>query len=114
MFLLLLILHNEEYLEDVLSGLIELGIEDAVVMDTEPLNKALAYRVPIFAGVRFGLSGKSLSKFIVATTNNPNAGEELVAMLKEIDIDLEDEGVSRIITIKAESVIGKPEEIEEI
>ena len=114
MFLLLIILHAEEYLDDVLSALIELGIEDAVVMDTEPLGKALAYSVPIFAGVKFSLSGKSASKFITATTDNPNAGEELIAMLKEIDIDLESEGVSRIITIKTESVLGKSGEIEEI
>jgi hypothetical protein len=34
--------------------------------------------------------------------------------LKEIGIDLEEKGAGRIITLKVESVLGAPQEIEDI
>ncbi len=114
MYLLIIILHKEEYLDDVLSCLIELGIEDAVTIDSESMGKALAYKVPIFAGLRFDLGGKPFSKVVLATSDDKDSGKELIALLKEVDIDLKVPGVARILTLKIESIYGTPEAIEEI
>jgi len=113
MYLLIITLHKEEHLNDVLSCLIELGVEDAVIMDSESMEKALAYKVPIFAGLRFDLGGKPFSKTILATCEDKETGKELIRLLKEVDIDLESPGVARILTVKLESVLGKPKPIEE-
>jgi hypothetical protein len=104
MYLLIIILHKEEYLDDVLSCLVELGIEDAVAIDSESMEKALAYKVPIFAGLRFDIGGKPFSKVILATSEDKESGKELIKLLKEVDIDLEIPGVARIITLKIESI----------
>jgi len=114
MYLLIIILHREEWLDDILSCLVELGIEDAVTINSESMERALAYKVPIFAGLRFDLRGRPYSKTIFAVTDTPEVGKELISLLKEVNIDLEAEGVSRIITIKIESIFGTPKEIEEI
>ena len=114
MYLLIIILHKEEWLDDVLSCLIEVGIEDAITIDSESMESALAQKVPIFAGLRFGLRDRAYSKTIFAVTDNPDAGKEIVKFLKEIGINLEEKGAGRIITLRIESVIGIPKEIEEI
>jgi nitrogen regulatory protein P-II 1 len=114
MYLLIIILHREEWLDDVLSGLVELGIEDAITIDSESMERALAAKVPIFAGLRFDLRGRPYSKTILAVADTPEVGMELISMLKEVNIDLEAEGASRIITLKIESIFGTPREIEEI
>ena len=107
-------MHEEEWLDDVLSCLIELGIEDAVTIDSESMENALAQKVPIFAGIRFGLRDRTYSKTVFAITDDPNAGKKIVKFLKEIGINFEEKGVGRIITLSVESAIGTPKEIEEI
>jgi hypothetical protein len=114
MYLLIIILHREEWLDDVLSCLIELGVEDAITFDSESMETSLARKVPIFAGLRFDLKGKAYSKTIFATTPDREAGTEIVGFLKEIGIDLEEKGAGRIITLKVESALGTPQEIEDI
>lgn len=112
MYLLLIIIHKEELLEDVLSCLVELGVTDAVIIDTQSMGKVLAYKVPIFAGLRFQLGGgRPYSKTILALSDDKNIGDQVANLLKEVDIDIETPGIGRIITVKIESLFGTPEEI---
>lgn len=113
MYLLIITLNKEEYLDDVLSVLVEIGITDATIIDTQSLEMALAYKVPIFAGLKFQLGGRTpYSKTIFVLTENKEAGNEIILLLKEVGIDLEEKGVARIITIKIESVLGTPPEVD--
>ncbi|MHA2601019.1 MAG: hypothetical protein AM324_002675 [Candidatus Thorarchaeota archaeon SMTZ1-83] len=112
MYLLIIILNKEEYLDDVLSVLIEMGITDVTIVDTQSLEMALAYRVPIFAGLKFQLGGRTpYSKTIFALADDKNTGKEIIELLKEVGIDLEEKGVARIVTIAVESVLGTPPEV---
>lgn len=114
MYLLIIILHKEEYLDDVLETLVELGVDEAITVEVESLGKALAYKVPIFAGLRLGIESKPYSRTIFAVTDDPQTGRKLIEMLRKVDIDLEAKGVARILTVKLESIYGTPEEITEI
>lgn len=114
MWLLIIMLNREEYLNDTLQALVELGTIDGVVIDSESLGERVAYEVPIFAGIRLWSRGRRpYSKTIFAIVDEKDAGKEIVKMLKEIDIDLEEPGVARILTLKIESLLGKPPEFEE-
>ncbi len=114
MYLLIIVLNREEYLDDILSCLLELGIEDAFISDGEPMKRSLASQVPIFAGIKFDLGRKSFSKLIITTSEREDTAEEIIKLLKEVDIDLGAPGVSRIYTLKLQSISGTPEEIEDI
>jgi nitrogen regulatory protein P-II 1 len=114
MYLVAIILHQVEHLNDILSSLVELGVEDAVTIDAEPMKKSLAYKVPIFAGLKFDLKEEPFSKIILAVTENEGAGQQLVSFLKGIGIDISQPGVARIFTMKLESLFGEPEELGEI
>lgn len=114
MYLLIIILYNEEHLDDILSCLVELGLEDAVTVDSEPLKKVLAYKVPIFAGLKFDLRETPFTKLILAVSENKDAGGQLIAFLKGVGIDFQEPGVGRVLTVKLESVFGEPEVLGEI
>jgi len=112
--LIAIVLHQVERLDDILSSLVELGVEDAVTIDAEPMKKSLAYKVPIFAGLKFDLKEDPYSKIILAVTENKDAGEQLASFLKGVGIDVSKPGVARILTIKLESLFGQAEELGEI
>jgi nitrogen regulatory protein P-II 1 len=114
MYLVAIILHEVERLEDVLSTLVELGVEDAVTIDAESMKKTLAYRVPIFAGLKFDLKEEPFSKIILAVTENKDACRQLASFLKSIGIDISRPGVARVLSVKLESLFGEPEELGEI
>lgn len=52
MQLLVVILHHEEVLDDVLSTLVEFELVDAVVVDSRTGLELLERDLPVFAGVR--------------------------------------------------------------
>ncbi len=114
MYLVAIILHQVEHLDDILSSLVELGVEDAVTIDAEPMKKSLAYKVPIFAGLKFDLKEEPFSKIILAVTESREAGQRLASFLKGLGIDIDRPGVARILTMKLESLFGEPDELGEI
>ncbi len=113
MYLLIIVLNQEKFLDDLLSVLVELGITDAAIIDSQAMGKTLAYEVPIFAGLGFQMSGsKSYSKTIVAQVDRKEVGSEIVKMLKDVDIDLLAPGVGRIFILKLEEALGSPVDLD--
>lgn len=113
MYLLIIILNREEFLEELMEVLVELGITDATVVESQSMGKVLAYEVPIFAGLRFQTKGqRRYSKTILALVDDRQLADEIVQLLQEMDIDFMAPGVGRIVTIKVESALGAPSELE--
>ena len=113
MYLVIIILHKEEYLDDVLSALIELGVDEASIIDSQSLGSAIAYQVPIFSGLRFQMhGGRPYSKTIIGISDDPDSGKELVAILKDSGIDIETPGVGRIVVVDIKETYGTAEEID--
>lgn len=57
MFLLVAVLNEEEVLDDVLTGWIEIGVTGATVLDSTDSLQLVSHHVPIFAGFRALTSG---------------------------------------------------------
>jgi len=113
MYLLIVILHKEEFLDDLLSALIEIGVEEASILDSQSLGSALAYQVPIFSGLRFQMhGGRPYSKTVIAISDKPNIGKDLASILKDSDIDIEAPGVGRMIVVDIKETYGTSEEID--
>jgi len=55
--LLIVILHHEEALDDVLSTLVELELPDSIVIDAATGLGLLEHDLPVFAGVRALIPG---------------------------------------------------------
>ncbi len=52
MKLLVIVLNKENFLDDILSSLVELGVMGATVIESTRMSEILAREIPIFAGLR--------------------------------------------------------------
>lgn len=106
---LLIHLYEEGTLEDVITALAGLGIEDAVVVDGQRLSQVLAFDVPIFAGFREEIGRRSsYCKVLSAIVDSPDVVDELVRYLKEAGVDFNQEGIGSMMAFPIERCIGKP------
>jgi nitrogen regulatory protein P-II 1 len=80
MKLAILILNQEEHLESLLEGYVEIGITGATIIDSIGMGHILSSDVPIFAGLRFMFSGsRPYNKTILSVIK-----DEKVEPLKEL------------------------------
>ena len=95
-----IILDREEYLDDVLSALLELEITGATVLDGVGMERVLAIDVPIFAGLIESLSGsRPYNKNIIAVVRNQDIIFDLLDLLREIGIDFQASGTGRLFAL---------------
>ncbi len=113
MYLLIIILNQEDLLAEIMEVLVGLGVTDATVIQSQSMAKVLAYEVPIFAGLRFQTQGqRKYSKTILVLTEEKRLADEVVKLLHEMDVDLTAPEVGRVITLELESALGTPSELE--
>lgn len=106
-YLMLVHLFEEQVLEDLLTALTSLGIENAVVLDGHRMNRLLAFDVPIFAGFREDLAGgSSYCRILSAVLDDPVEADEVIRVLKEADIDFAKEGMGAMMVLPLERWIG--------
>jgi len=100
MELLVIILNKEEYLEKILSILVELEVPGATILDSQGLGHFLAYEIPIFAGLR-KLVGeeKSANRTILAAVKDNNFLSKFKKILAEEEIDFSKENTGVIMTL---------------
>jgi nitrogen regulatory protein P-II 1 len=49
--LLIAVINEEEKLDEILSGMVELGITGATIISSEGMGRVLSHDIPIFAGL---------------------------------------------------------------
>lgn len=100
MQLLVIFLNEEEYLDEILTELVELEITGASVIDGVAMERVLAKDVPIFAGLLQTTRGsRSYNKNILALIPKKETVLELVEILKEIEIDLTNPSIGTLFTV---------------
>ncbi|MFH1767663.1 MAG: hypothetical protein ABH858_00695 [Candidatus Omnitrophota bacterium] len=109
MELLIIILNQTQYLDKILSILVEAGVSGATISESEGIGHYLAYEVPIFAGLRkFIGEAKSNNKTIMAVLEEKGISDQVVRLFEEEGIDFSQPGLGVIITVPANKVIKNP------
>ena len=109
MYLLIIILQKEDFLDNMLSILTELGITTANIIDSVGMGKVLGYDIPLFAGFRRQLEGKrAFTKTIMAVVDEEVNLNEIKDIAKDYDIDFDEEGTGYLFTVKITEFLGKP------
>ena len=115
MKLLVFVLNNEEYLEEVLEAYAEAGVAGATLLDSEGMGRFLAYEVPLFAGFKEFMKGnKPYNKTILSVIKNPGVIEKLKVLIDEIVGGLENPGKGIMFTVPVDWAVGLIPEEEEI
>ncbi len=85
MYLLTAVVNNDELLDDLITGWLDIGITGATVMETTDSIQLISHNVPIFAGFRSLTSGgKQYNKTIFTAIDEKKTLDQAIAFLKTL------------------------------
>lgn len=89
MFLLGVVLHREELLDEVLSLLVESELSDSVVVESRSGLELLERDLPIFAGLRAMIPGGGLDfcRLVVCVVELEEHGRKALELICQLDED---------------------------
>jgi len=115
MKLLVFVLNNEEYLEEVLEAYIEAGVTGATILDSEGMGRFLTYEVPLFAGFKEFMKGnKPYNKTIISVIRDEKTIDRVKALLDDIIGGLDNPGTGIMFTLPVDWASGLVPEDEEV
>jgi hypothetical protein len=91
---------------EVISTLVEIGAQVSIILNTETLEKKLAYDIPLFAGLTYFKGKNPYSKTFIGFLNNTNQTEHLYKLLLDIGIDLNKPGAGFLTCIEVKKTFG--------
>ncbi len=108
MYILMIIIYKEKYLEDFLTTLVEVGILNSTVLETQSLEEALPINVPLFAALKFTMEGeKPFTKIVISLIDKDDIIYEINDLLLESGIDITKEKIGEILTIPISNAVGR-------
>ena len=110
MHLIIAVIHNEELLDELITGWIDLGITDATVVETTDFLQRISHNVPIFAGFRSLTSGGMRHNHTVFTAiQDKEVLEAAISYLKNIcrETSKSDQGIYYVLPLSQTGMLGK-------
>ena len=111
MQLLIAVINQEEKMEEILSGFLEIGITGATVINSEGMGRLLASEVPIFAGLAaLQRRTRPRNQTLFAVIGDDAKVESALALLQEVCGSFDNPATGIAITVPVNRVLGlKPE-----
>lgn len=111
MQLLIAVINQEEKVEEVLSGFLEIGITGATVVGSEGMGRLLSTEVPIFAGLEaFARRTRPRNQTVFSVIDGDEKVERAFALLQEVCGSLDEPATGIAFTVPVSRVVGlKPE-----
>lgn len=115
MKLLVFVLNNEEYLEEVLEAYVEAGITGSTILDSEGMGRFLTYEVPLFAGFKDFMKGnRPYNKTILSVVNDESVVLKAKQLVDEVVGGLANPGTGIMFTLPVDWVCGLVQQEEEV
>lgn len=111
MKLLVYVLNQQEKVDEILAGFIEIGLTGATIIDSVGMGRILAQEVPIFAGFQSLLSGsRPYNKTIMSVVDSDEKLADAIGLIEEICGPFNEPGSGIAFTLPVDRVYGlKPE-----
>ena len=112
MQLLIAVVNQDEKLDDILSGFLELGITGATVIRSEGMGRVLSHDIPIFAGLQTLLArARPENLTIFSVIDDPEKVEGALSLLQQICGDLHAPATGIAFTLPVDRVVGLAPEL---
>jgi nitrogen regulatory protein P-II 1 len=112
--LLIAVINQEEKLEDVLAGFLEIGVTGATVLNSEGMGRLLASEVPIFAGLAaLQRRTRPRNQTLFAVIQDDAKVDRALALLQEVCGSLDEPGTGIAFTVPVTRVVGLKAEMTE-
>lgn len=114
MQLLIAVINQEEKIDEILSGFLELGITGATLIDSEGMGRVLSHDIPIFAGLQTLISrSRPQNQTLFSVIEDDEKVDGAIALLQEICGDLNSPATGIVFTIPVHRVVGLAPELGE-
>ena len=111
MQLLIAVINQEEKLDEILSGLVELGVTGATIINSEGMGRVLSHDIPIFAGLETLASrSRPQNQTIFSVIEDAKAGA-VIELLQEICGNFEAPATGIVFTVPVGRVVGLAPEL---
>jgi len=106
MELLIIIVKQTQFLDDILTGFVDIGIQGATVIDSRGMGQILTANVPIFAGLKDLMPGGNIGNYMIMSIVESAQVEKAIDLVKETCGDLNTEGVGIAFTLPIKNIFG--------
>ena len=106
MKLIIIFLNKIEYLDDLLSAFMEIGLPGATILDSVGMGHIISHDIPIFAGLRDFFGGSSpINKTILVVTKKDMI-PKMDEVLKDITGYNKKKGIAKMISVPVDELFG--------
>lgn len=107
MQLLIAVVNQEEKLDEILSGLMELGVTGATIINSEGMGRVLSHDIPIFAGLdNLASLSRPQNQTIFSVIREDDKVDAVIALLQEICGNMEAPATGIAFTIPVTRAVG--------
>jgi nitrogen regulatory protein PII len=111
--LLIAVINQEEKLDEILSGLVELGVTGATILSSEGMGRLLSHDIPIFAGLETLASrSRPQNQTLFSVIRDDATVDAVIALLQEICGSFDDPATGIVVTVPVLRVVGLAPELE--
>lgn len=112
MNLLVIVLNEVNYLDDILEGFVEIGVKGATILDSQGMGAAITSsgkgKDLFLSGIRSMLeNAKPYNKTIFAVIKDKDILQKAVELVENIAGDMSKPGIGFMFTIPQVEVLGK-------
>jgi nitrogen regulatory protein P-II 1 len=111
--LLIAVINEEEKLDEILSGMVELGVTGATIINSEGMGRVLSHDIPIFAGLEALASRSRPQNQTIFSVIRDEKVDAVIALLQEICGDFHHGGTGIVMTVPLTKVVGLARELGE-
>lgn len=106
MKLVIIFLNKIEYLDDLLSAFLEIGIPGATVLDSVGMGHIISHDIPIFAGLRESFAGSSPTNKTILVAINKDRIPKIDEILKDITGYHKQIGIAKMLSVSIDELFG--------
>jgi nitrogen regulatory protein P-II 1 len=104
--LVVIILNRVEFLEDLLTAFLEIGISGATVLNSVGMGQIVSRNIPIFAGLSDAFPGSSPSNRTILAVVEDRQVKRMARMVEEVCGSLDDPGSGLMVSLSLDEVFG--------
>lgn len=108
--LVVIILNQEEYLDELLEGFLEIDVRGATVIDSIGMGQIIANDIPVFGGLRSLMNGTRPYNKTIFTVVQADQVQSVVNLFEHVCGTLDNPGTGLIFTLPVDFVKGLPEQ----
>lgn len=106
MKLIIIFLNKIEYLDDLLSAFLEIGVPGATVLDSVGMGHIVSHDIPIFAGLRDFFAGSSPTNKTIMIVTKKNMIQKIDEVLEDITGYHQQTGIAKMISVPIDDLFG--------